>query len=86
MRRKPTLAEATGAEFDQLARLVRNLLVDNKNFESGYYYREYPSSRDFVRRVLREHAQHIIERIETLKEDVVANLRHEVDDSETDRR
>lgn len=73
-RRTVTLRQAIDAQFDQLARLVANLLVDNVNFETGYYFRQYPNTVDFVARVLPLHAEGIRERVAALKEVVGDNL------------
>lgn len=64
--------------FDSLARCVKNLLVDNRNFKiqrdpqtrretEAFYFREYPRTPDFVREVLATQADHILERIEEIK-------------------
>lgn len=64
--------------FTSLTRLVRNLLIDNKNFQistdvasgsshQAHYFKEYPQSSDFVRHVLREQAEFILERVDDLK-------------------
>ena len=67
-RRTVTLTEAILAEFAQLIVLVENLLVKNKNFETGYYFRTYPTTRDYVKVVLSEQGSAITCRIKRLKE------------------
>lgn len=74
--------------FDNLARCVRNLLIDNRNFKvqgdpanhretPAYYFQAYPKTPDFVREVLASQAETILERIEELKDIAVdyANIR-----------
>lgn len=64
--------------FDSLARCVKNLLVDNRNFkvqrdpqnhreQPAYYFQTYPRTPDFVREVLATQADHILERIEEIR-------------------
>ncbi|PZR93515.1 MAG: hypothetical protein DI537_10370 [Stutzerimonas stutzeri] len=64
--------------FDSLSRCVRNLLIDDPNFKvqrdpvtrqqtQGYYFRAHPKTEDFVREVLKQQAELIIERVEELK-------------------
>lgn len=49
--------------FDGLERLVRNLLIDNVNFRNGHYFAENPTSSGFVRHVLKDQAEAILERL-----------------------
>ncbi|AGS81063.1 hypothetical protein [Caulobacter phage Cr30] len=61
-------------QMRRLERLVRNLLIDNKNFkiskndQIGYYFREYPSSFSYVRGPLKDHAEFILNEIEKTRE------------------
>jgi hypothetical protein len=55
-------------EFDMLRRLVKNLLVDNKNLRSGYYYEEYPKTVQYVHGPLKEQAEYILERLDMTKD------------------
>lgn len=74
---RASLASIIGGDFDLLLKLVNNLLVNNKNFESGYYARTCPSTGQFIRTVLPSFAEGISQRVEALKEVVVANLEDE---------
>jgi hypothetical protein len=56
-----------GTAFDGLSALVRNLLLDNKNFQSGHYCREYPRTDQFVRHVLTVYAEAILDRIDEVR-------------------
>jgi len=56
-----------GIAFDGLSALVRNLLIENKNFENGIYFREHPRTDDYVRTVLKSHAQAIEDRIKEVR-------------------
>jgi hypothetical protein len=58
-------------DFDKLTSLIINLLVTNKNFETGYYFKEYPQTIRFVNNVLREQAVYIIERLASINEEVI---------------
>ena len=69
-----TPADIIDMKFDQLKSLVNNLLINNRNFKSGYYFRTYPSTSIFVRHVLRDQAEHIIGRIEQLQDDVMGEI------------
>jgi len=77
-RKTPTPSEVSGQAMDGLARLVRNLLVDNPNFRPGaggaepHYFRTVPRTGGFVTGELRRMAEAIIERIERERELVVA--------------
>ncbi len=69
-RRTPTPAEVVDREMEAVERLVRNLLVDNRNFQPAqdgaepYQFRETPRTADFVRGPLSRLADHILERLE----------------------
>jgi len=56
-----------GIAFDGLSALVRNLLIENKNFENGIYFRELPRTDEYVRTVLKPHAQAILDRIKEVR-------------------
>lgn len=69
-RRTPTPAEVVDREMEAVERLVRNLLVDNRNFKAGsdggeaHQFRETPRTSEFVRGPLARLAGHILERLE----------------------
>lgn len=78
MARKIEPHELIARNFDSLIRCVTNLLVDNRNFKiqrdptthrqtQAHYFTEYPRTQDYVRDVLKNQADHIVERIEELK-------------------
>jgi hypothetical protein len=55
-------------EFDQLHRLVNNLLIENKNLKSGYYYEEYPKTYQYVNGPLKDQAEYILERLDMARD------------------
>lgn len=70
-RKPPTPAEVMDERLRSLSLVVKNLLVDNKNFHgasSAYYFSEMPSTRDFVRGPLKGMAESIVDRIEELRD------------------
>lgn len=80
--RKPqTPAELINADIERLSTLVKNLFINNRNFETGYYFSEYPRTERFVREVLREQAEHILLRIDEIKERVSIELGPETDNA-----
>lgn len=54
-------------ELDNLRTLTNNLFIENKNLASGYYYKEYPLSSDFVRYYLKETVTLVIDRLEAIQ-------------------
>ena len=75
MARKPlTTHQVMKIQFDQLSRLVTNLLVENKNLKSdkpgelAYYFREFPRTEQYVSGPLARQAEHILERISETKQ------------------
>ncbi len=78
--RKPqTPAYLINADIERLSALVKNLLIKNINFENGFYFREYPRTERFVREVLREQAEHILLRIDEIKDRVSIELQSEAE-------
>jgi len=69
-----TPADIIDIQFDQLKSLVNNLLINNRNFKTGYYFRTYSSTSIFVKQILHDQAEHIIRRIEQLQNSVLAEL------------
>jgi hypothetical protein len=78
MARKIEPHELIARNFDRLIRCVNNLLVDNRNFKvqkdpashretQAHYFAEYPRTPDYVRHVLKQHAELIVDDIEDLK-------------------
>lgn len=78
MARKVEPHQLIARNFDSLARCVKNLLVDNRNFKvqrdphthretQAHYFQEYPRTPDFVREVLASQAECILDRVEELK-------------------
>jgi hypothetical protein len=68
-RRRPvTLADAINGRFEHLKRLVTNLLVDNKNFQSGHYVQHVPTTSQFIREVLPRWHEGIEGQIDALQE------------------
>jgi hypothetical protein len=74
-------------QLDGLSVLVKNLLIYNPNLKSNdraappYFYRAYPHTPDFVREVLRDHVEYILEKIDAINgiavrmtEDIDLNL------------
>lgn len=73
-RRQPDPEEVVRTQMEGLARVVRNMLVDNQNMRPGadgepsYYARETPRTADFLARRLPSLAGHVLDRIETVTE------------------
>lgn len=69
MAKNRTPTEIVNFELEQLERLIRNLLVENVNFKTGYYFsKEYTRTVEYVRGPLKEHADHILNRLKGSKE------------------
>ena len=70
MRKQMTPEEFTKREFKMLAKCVRNLLIDNKNFKGDWdrqgYYFEHETFHSYVNGPLKDSAEFIIEKIEQL--------------------
>jgi hypothetical protein len=62
-------------EFKALSKCVKNLLIDNKNFQGDWdkrgYYFEHHNLPSYVQGPLKDHAEFIIEKIDQLGELVV---------------
>lgn len=63
-RKTLTPMEQISLELEALRRLVNNLLVDNINFKTGYYFEKYPHTQPFVREVLPRQAEGIVNKID----------------------
>lgn len=75
--RTVTLRQAIDFDFERIKTTVTNLLVKNVNFETGHYFKEFPTSREFVRHVLPGHAEALIALLDQLQEVVGVNLDEE---------
>jgi hypothetical protein len=64
----PTPAAIVKSSMDSLERIVRNLLLDNKNFASGHYASAFPRTQQFVADPLKSMAQTILERIDDARD------------------
>lgn len=67
--------EVIDLQFGGLKTLVRNLLVDNRNFANGYYSREVPATRDFIRSALPRWFDGISDRVDQLQRIVGGEVR-----------
>lgn len=58
------------SQMNRLWRLVNNMLVENKNFKSGYYFNhsEYGRTYNYVRGPLKESAEYLLHEIEEIRE------------------
>lgn len=58
------------SQMNRLWRLVNNMLIENKNFKSGYYFNhdEYKSTRNFVCGPLKDSAEYLLHEIEETRE------------------
>lgn len=73
-RRTVTLRQAIDFEFERIKAAVVNLLVKNVNFETEHYFKAYPETRQFVRKVLPGHAEALTHLLDHLQEVVGDNL------------
>jgi len=55
------------AAFDGVKDMIRNLLIDNVNVDTGYYLREYPGSTKFKDEVVVPHAEAILSRLDDVQ-------------------
>lgn len=60
--------DVINGQFKMFDTLMRNVLISNINFETGYYFDRYPNTRDFVREVLKPQAELMAEHLEFLRE------------------
>ncbi len=79
MKKPQSPADLINADLELLSAMVKNLLVNNINFKNGYYFSKYPGSERFVREVLRDQAEHILIRIDEVKERVSIEIGPESD-------
>lgn len=69
-RKLQTISQTVDYNFKKLERLTRNLLIDNINFKTGYYFR--PENQEhrtqyYVKGPLRDQAEAILDEIESLR-------------------
>lgn len=63
-----TPAQIVDAQMAQLRHAITRLLLDNKNFESGHYSREFPGSGGFIHGPLKDMAEHILHRLDETRQ------------------
>jgi hypothetical protein len=80
-----TMADVIRDQFTQLNRLVTNLLVENRNFESRYYADNVKTTSQFIREVLPTWHEGITSKIEAVQQLVSRELTTFEQDGDAER-
>jgi hypothetical protein len=54
-------------QFELIQKLVNKLLIDNMELKSGYYYKFYPKTKNYVENVLYYQVEHVISCLDKLE-------------------
>lgn len=67
-RRQLSESDIISEQFDRVIRLTKNLMYNDVNLKSGYYFEQYPRTYEYTGIILKEHQEYLVEKLEELKE------------------
>lgn len=64
--RTPTFADIMEEECRKVAHLISSLFLSNKNFATGFYFREHPQAASYVKRVFTDQVDWVLEQTDEI--------------------